>query len=269
VYTLDPINAPIDAVVTSGRLPIRSAEIVVAPYASEAGVAVGDTIELTGTRATRELTVTGFGFVPEGVQNYYNSGAWVSVPEFDSLFREFMFHTAHIVLREDVDPAIVLARLQRAAGDNGKLIQPALERSSEGELRQIRRLPVFLAGFLTLLALGAVGHALTTAVRRRRQELAVLRALGMTGWQSRAVVLTQASVPVLVGVAAGVPLGIALGRVLWRNYADTTHVHYVPPTAWSALLLVVPVALLAANLLAAWPGHRAATMRIGHVLRAE
>ncbi|NED94413.1 ABC transporter permease [Phytoactinopolyspora alkaliphila] len=269
VYTLDPVGTAIDAVVTSGRLPSRSAEIVVAPYASAAGVAVGDTIELTGTRATRELTVTGFGFVPEGVQNYYNTGAWVSRSEFDSLFGEFMFHTAHIVVREDADPAAVLARLQRAAGDDEKLIQPALERSSEGELRQIRRLPVFLAAFLTLLALGAVGHTLTTAVRRRRQELAVLRALGMTAWQSRAVVVTQASVPALVGVAAGVPLGIALGRVLWRYYADTTHVHYVPPAAWPALLLVVPLALLAANLLAAWPGHRAATMRIGHVLRAE
>jgi hypothetical protein len=35
------------------------------------------------------------------------------------------------------------------------------------------------------------------------------------------------------------------------------------------LLLVAPVTLLAANLLAAWPSQRAASMRVGHVLRAE
>jgi hypothetical protein len=35
-----------------------------------------------------------------------------------------------------------------------------------------------LSAFLALLAIGAVGHALSIAVRRRRHELAVLRALG-------------------------------------------------------------------------------------------
>jgi hypothetical protein len=38
--------------------------------------------------------------------------------------------------------------------------------------------------------------------------------------------------------------------------------------AW-ALILIVPVVLVAANLLAAWPSHRAASMRVGDVLRAE
>jgi hypothetical protein len=36
-----------------------------------------------------------------------------------------------------------------------------------------------------------------------------------------------------------------------------------------ALLLVGPAALLIANLLAAWPGHRAARLRIAHILRTE
>jgi hypothetical protein len=36
-----------------------------------------------------------------------------------------------------------------------------------------------------------------------------------------------------------------------------------------ALLLVGPLALMAVNLLAAWPGQRAARLRTGHVLRAE
>jgi hypothetical protein len=34
-------------------------------------------------------------------------------------------------------------------------------------------------------------------------------------------------------------------------------------------VLVAPVALLLALLLAAWPSHRAATMRVAHVLRTE
>jgi ABC-type lipoprotein release transport system permease subunit len=82
-------------------------------------------------------------------------------------------------------------------------------------------------------------------------------------------VVTQATVLAVVGLAVGIPLGIALGRTVWRYVADTTPLFYVPPVAVLALVLVVPVALLAANLLAAWPSHRAASMRVGHVLRAE
>jgi len=51
--------------------------------------------------------------------------------------------------------------------------------------------------------------------------------------------------------------------------ADFTPLQYTPPLAILALLLVGPLALLLANLLAAWPGQQAARLRIGHVLRAE
>jgi hypothetical protein len=36
-----------------------------------------------------------------------------------------------------------------------------------------------------------------------------------------------------------------------------------------ALLLIGPIALLAANTLAAWPQHHAARLRAGQVLRTE
>jgi hypothetical protein len=83
------------------------------------------------------------------------------------------------------------------------------------------------------------------------------------------VVVTQASVLALVGLVFGVPLGVALGRTAWRVVADYTPLYYVSPVAFGALLLIGPLTLLVANLLAAWPGRRAARLRIGTVLRAE
>jgi ABC-type lipoprotein release transport system permease subunit len=91
----------------------------------------------------------------------------------------------------------------------------------------------------------------------------------MTQRQCRWVVVTQATVLALVGLVFGVPLGLAIGRTVWRAVADTTPIQYVPPLAVWAFLLVGPGALLIANLLAAWPGHRAARLRIAHVLRTE
>jgi ABC-type antimicrobial peptide transport system permease subunit len=136
-------------------------------------------------------------------------------------------------------------------------------------VKDVAVLPLALGGFLALLAIGAVGHALATAVRRRRHELAVLRALGITRLQSRLVVVTQASVLAAIGLVFGVPLGVALGRITWRLVAQNTPLAYHPPVALWALVLIGPLALLAANLLAAWPGQRAARLRSAQILRAE
>jgi ABC-type lipoprotein release transport system permease subunit len=136
-------------------------------------------------------------------------------------------------------------------------------------LKEVEQLPILLGAFLALLAVGAIGHALATAVRRRSHDFAVLRALGMTQRQCRWVVGTQASVLALAGLAFGVPLGLAVGRSVWRIVADYTPIAYVPPVAALTLLLIAPGALLVANLLAAWPGRRAARLRVAHILRAE
>ncbi|MGH9187121.1 MAG: hypothetical protein ACRD0U_15085 [Acidimicrobiales bacterium] len=54
-----------------------------------------------------------------------------------------------------------------------------------------------------------------------------------------------------------------------ERYDEPEGPAYVPPVAVLALLLVVPVALVIANLLAAVPGHRAAHLHPADVLRTE
>jgi ABC-type lipoprotein release transport system permease subunit len=44
---------------------------------------------------------------------------------------------------------------------------------------------------------------------------------------------------------------------------------YHTPSALWALVLIAPVALVVANLLAGWPGHRAARLRTAEILRTE
>jgi ABC-type lipoprotein release transport system permease subunit len=295
LVTLDPVDTPWAPTVTAGRLPQNPDEVALAPGSAKAlGVAVGDVVTVAGSLTPRELTVTGLSFVPEGPHNDYVTGGWVTGEGYDSLFDTesevspaFKYHVVLVSLREGADPLTAAARIEDAAtpvvaarvaefgGDpaqvdlQGLLTPPWTAPSTVQEIQQIRALPLYLAGFLTLLAIGAVGHALATAVRRRRHDVAVLRALGMTRTQSRAVVGTQATVLALTGLVIGVPLGVALGRTVWRYVADTTPLVYVPPIALLALLLVIPIALVAANMLAAWPGHRAASLRVSHVLRTE
>jgi ABC-type lipoprotein release transport system permease subunit len=97
----------------------------------------------------------------------------------------------------------------------------------------------------------------------------VLRTLGLTGPQSRLVVVTQASVLAVIGLALGIPLGLAVGRAVWRLVANFTPLAYHSPLAVLPLVLIAPVTLLAANLLAIWPGRRAARLRPARILRGE
>ena len=152
------------------------------------------------------------------------------------------FHFALIALRPGAGSASVIQQLTALPGmQQGTFFLWADEFPTPvAQLRDVQALPVALGVFLLLLALGAVGHALATAVRRRRVDVAVLRALGMTRWQSRGLVVTQASVLAIAGLLIGVPLGVALGRTIWRTVADYTPVEYVPPLALVALLLVGP-----------------------------
>ncbi|WP_203417111.1 ABC transporter permease [Jiangella ureilytica] len=281
---------PLRPVLVDGRAPLEPDELALAPGSADAlGAGIGDVVAMSGTGGeVRELTVTGLAFVPEGPHNNYVTGGWVTGDGFDTLFDPastvspaFKYHLVLLGLEPGADRAAVAERVEAAvvpvvAAATGApaqsltdVVLPADPPSRLAEIRQVRTLPVFLAGFLAVLALGAVGHALATAVRRRRHEVAVLRALGMTRRQSRWVVVTQASLLALIGLTVGVPLGLALGRTVWRYVAETTPLLYVAPLAALALLLVVPLALVAANLLAAWPSHRAASMRVGSVLRAE
>jgi ABC-type lipoprotein release transport system permease subunit len=273
VHSYAPVNRPLDVVVTEGRLPRAPDEVVLAPETTRLlQVSTGDALRFLGSRQDRELTVTGIGFVPITFHNGYATGGWMTRDGYADLFTSDKGHSVMVsvnpgeleAVRTRIDQA--LAEVPTTQDVQFQVPEPPAQLA---EIRQVQRLPLVLGGFLAALAVGAVGHALSTAVRRRRHDVSVLRALGLTRKQARGLVATQASVLALVGLLFGIPIGLALGRTTWRLVADYTPLQYVPPLAFWAMLLVGPLSLAVANLLAAWPGRQAARLRIGHVLRAE
>jgi hypothetical protein len=279
-FTYAPVGGKRPAVVlTAGRMPTRPDEIVLAPTtAQDLNAGTGSVVRLTGGgTATKPVRVTGIGFVPSGPHNGYADGAWLTAGGYDRIFHgahyAFKFHVATVSLRPGADVQAVARRLDAAAaaiaGRKSFTFTPPAPLAEIQEVKDLELLPLALSAFLALLAVSAVGHALATAVRRRRHDLAVLRALGLTRQQTRLVVTTQASLLAVIGLAFGVPLGIALGRVIWRVVAGFTPLAYHPPVALLTLLLIGPAALLAANALAAWPQRRAARVHAGRVLRSE
>jgi hypothetical protein len=278
-YTDDPVGGKrVPAVLTGGRMATAADEIVLAPTtARDLHAGIGSVIRLTGGTVPRAIRVTGIGFVPSGPHNDYNEGARLTPAGYDRLFRgahfAFKFHVGLVALRPGADVDAVARRLTATAASikGAKAFSFSVPDPLSATLvvKDMAVLPLALSAFLAVLAIGAVGHALSIAVRRRSHELAVLRALGLTRWQSRLVVGTQATLLATIGLAFGIPLGLILGRVLWHAAANLAPLAYQPPLAALALLLIVPLALLVANLLAAWPARRAARLRTAQILRTE
>lgn len=276
LYTYEPVGKPMKVVITGGRLPETASEVVLGPVVADAlGVGIGGNVMLSGVEpGQRSMRVSGIGFVPEGPHNDYSAGGWLTPDGYRSLFGDhYKFHLGFVSFTAGADPSTVLEAIRTKAESIGpglgNYFDPADPPAAVKQVQRVKTLPLFLGGFLALLAVGTVGHALATAVRRRRHDIAVLRALGMTRPQTRVVVITQATVLALVGLVFGVPLGLAFGRTVWRVVADYTPLQYAPPVAFWALVLVAPVALVVCNLLAAWPGRQAARLHISHILRTE
>ncbi len=129
--------------------------------------------------------------------------------------------------------------------------------------------PVLLAVGLATGAVVALTLTLLTSVRRRRRDLALLKALGFTRGQLSAVVAWQSTISVGIGVVLGVPLGIVFGRVMWDLFAHELFAIPDPTVPLLATGLVAVGALLLANLVAAIPGRRAANTPTDLILHAE
>ncbi len=117
---------------------------------------------------------------------------------------------------------------------------------------------LFVAAFL-------IHNAVALGVLRRRAEIGVLRALGVTRGQVRAMFLAEGAVLGAVGGAAGLALGTVLARGMLAAVSQTlTDLYLVAQTRDlrpDPLVLATGMALaIGAAILAAWlPAHEAAT----------
>ena len=133
----------------------------------------------------------------------------------------------------------------------------------------LRDTPLILGAVLALLAVGTLAHVLLTGVRRRRRDLAVLKTLGLLRSQLLRVVFWQASALAAAALLVGLPVGLLAGRWAWALFAGSVGAAGTADVPVPIVLLVIPVTLLAASLLAAGPGWAAARIRPTLILRAD
>jgi ABC-type lipoprotein release transport system permease subunit len=257
----------------SGRLPDAADEVVLGQRtADDLGVSIGDRVPVsrrTGESGTVDVEVVGIAVfapvetkdpgsgalvTPEGLERYGRSDGYTSMlvryePGFDSGGLE-----DELMEREVADFSAVYARPRLpGALENLDLVMPIV---------------VALGAFFAALAVVGLTHALVVGTRRRRRELATLRALGMRRRQVRRIVLVTGVATVLFGVLVGVPLGLVAGRSVWALVIGSHGLLDAPTAPMPVLLAALPAAVVIALVVSWWPGTTA-TRRPGHVLRSE
>ncbi|MEO7555571.1 MAG: ABC transporter permease, partial [Acidimicrobiales bacterium] len=279
-YALDevalPSAQPITFALTQGRAPANDGEVAVGPKtALDLHVRVGDRFELGADHVV--VQVVGLALFPPDVHAEFDEGVWVTGSALNaqapSVTSDDLFQGAEraIVVRfpKGTDTVSAVGALNDRVGDQTQGVAPAEIPAELTNLRNVRTLPLLLAGFLGLLAIAAVSHVLLTSSRRRRRDFAVLRAVGVSRRDTRLMLNAQGTAIGLVGLAVGVPLGVGLGRTGWRWVADRVPLDDVPPFAVVAVVVIVPAAIAIVNALAVWPGRRVSRLHPAEVLRAE
>ena len=265
---LEPVAGHVGAPIVSGRAPRTPGEVALgAETMRAAGKSVGDVVSIASEGGLSRYRIVGqtLGITLEDPEPLADGALMTSA----ALARLGELSGTYLVVRltPGVDRHAAVRHLRQTSGSfspRGPTVPAEIER-----IRQIDAIPMVLAGFVTVVALIAVGYALVIGIRRRRRDLAILKTLGFDRGQVRAAVAWQATTLGALGVVVGVPLGILVGRVAWKLVADDLGVTDRITEPVLGLVVVAVAAIVLANVIAWFPARAAARTRPAVVLRSE
>ena len=270
----------------AGRAPAGPGEIALGPRTLRTlGLHLGQRVEVSANGRTSPMRIVGSAVfasfsVGGGSATDLGTGAVVpasvlsqpnpqSCPGHVTCYNFFLLR-----YRPGTDLRSAAAQLRRVVTRDhcppGLCLVTADQRPSDIQnYTGVRDTPLVLGAVLALLAVGTLAHVLLTGVRRRRRDLAVLKTLGLLRSQLLRVVSWQAIALAAAALLVGLPLGLLAGRWAWLLFADSAGVGSQADVPVPLVLLVIPVTLILAVLLAVVPGWTAARIRPALILRSE
>jgi predicted lysophospholipase L1 biosynthesis ABC-type transport system permease subunit len=270
VGSVAALKGSLGPTLVSGRLPRGPGEIVLGPKLLDAiGASIGDRVDVDGGSRTK-LRVVGTALNIDPQDQGFGTTAFVAPEILGSLRGETGLFNEETALRFRPHADVVAAtdRLKAAIPlgltDESFPGRPA----AVGNVAELGRLPQMIAFVLGVIGAIAVAHAVVVATRRRRHELAVLAALGMTRAQRARIVVSMAATMIGLGVLVGVPLGVLLGSYVWSLMAQGLRVDWSAIVPGVEVLGIAAAAVSLALLVALVPARSAFRVRPSAELRS-
>ena len=249
---------------------------------------VGDTVEVGAGSTARRMRIVGTVTLPSiGVQlaDHVSLGRGAMLPEHTLLSIEDFYvgkadeaaftalpSTLAIDLRPGVRAGPIVRRIQAVEPDEtpGGMYQVThVLAAAISNDAQMGDQPLTLAVVLAAAMIVSVGATVQGSTRRRRRDLAMMKALGMTRRQVRGIVLWQSSTLLIISAALGLVLGWVVGHLLWSAFASSIGVVPVTVLPWGLVLVGLLILVVAGNTLTALPAESAARAPDAPLLRRE
>ncbi|MET7442350.1 FtsX-like permease family protein, partial [Streptomyces sp. NPDC005568] len=261
VFDLGRVDGSLDRLGTDGIAVTRE-------EAGRQGLTTGDTTRLTFTDGDRKtFTVRAVYGRSELAGDYViTRAAWAPhrTQDSDTLVA--------VSFADGVSTAEGTAAVERTAAAYGNpdvQTRDEYARSSAAGIDMMLTLVYALLALAVLIALLGIANTLTLAIHERTRELGLLRAVGQTRAQLRAMVRWESVLVAAFGTAGGLALGGFLGWVLVKasdGASDSDFAFAVPPVQ---LVVVALVGLAAGALAGLRPARRAARLDVLRAIATE
>ncbi|GAA5705415.1 ABC transporter permease [Streptomyces avermitilis] len=254
----------------SGRWIDKPGEAVVpTPFLAATGTRIGDTVTLNGLAEPVTVRIVGEVLDPrnDGMQVFTDASTLTSAhPDLTET-------SHHIAVTSGTDVSDYVDTLNKDLAPLGVTARAGGLDAGSDMVVTLNALSAILTLMLVAVAALGVLNGVLLDTRERVREIGVHRALGMTPWQTIAMVITSVVVTGLVAGTLGVPLGVALHGWVMPAMGDSVGLRLpgsvIAVYHGAELLLLALGGLLIATLGALLPAGWAARARTATALRTE
>ena len=194
----------------------------------------------------------------------------ISMPDFDANVTSKLDGAILMTNAPGVDPGDAKAAVERALADypNVTVNTPSdITRNARASVDQLLGIVTALLLLAVVVAILGIVNTLALSVVERTRELGLMRAVGATRRQVRAVVRRESVLMSLLGASTGVALGIGAGIALARALADQGITTVTVPVLTVVVYFAIAVAV--GVLAALGPARRASRVDVLRAVTAE
>jgi len=234
-------------------------------YAGNHNLALESTIDiLFPDNRTRPFVVKGIFDPPTGGSPF--GTVTISSATFDQMFQQPKDLFVFVKAKGGETPENTAILEKALAGfPNAKLQNREEFKDNQASgINQILNILYVLLALSVIVSLFGIINTLVLTVFERTREIGMLRAVGTTRWQVRAMVTLESVVTTLMGAAVGIVLGIVLAALLIYRVDFLT-------LAWpiGSLVMFAIVAVIVGIIAAVLPARRAAHLNVLEALHYE
>jgi putative ABC transport system permease protein len=202
--------------------------------------------------------------------NQINGPYLLALSDYTRHYADQLDSIALVKARPEVSTDAARAAVDRVVGDFPTVQvkdQAEYKRQQSDQINQVLLLFYVLLALAVVIAIIGIINTLALSVLERIRELGLLRALGMTRRQLRAMVRGEAVIIAVLGAVLGLAVGVLFGWALVRALHDQGISEFVVPVV--PLVEFVVFAALAGVLAAIFPGRRAAKIDVLRAITTE